>query len=55
MVDIVSVRKSPSHSRYEILEAETVVGSAHYLDLLDRDPAERIFYHTTVDENHEDE
>ena len=51
--DTVSHRHAPERQRYEVLEAGTVVGAAHYLDLDldDRTPAERIFYHTTVDDD----
>ena len=55
VADTISVRRSPGGSRYEILDAGAVVGAAHYIDLDDRDPAERIFYHTIVDEDREGE
>ena len=47
-----TVRAAPERHRYELLDGEAVIGAAHYLDLTDLSPAVRIFYHTTVDNDH---
>ena len=50
--DNTTVGHAPDEHRYEVRDGETVVGAAHYVDVTDPRPGERIFYHTTVDDDH---
>lgn len=45
----ITVRNNPERSRFEVLDGGTVIGTAAYLDY---GGAERIFYHTVVDEEY---
>jgi predicted GNAT family acetyltransferase len=48
----ITVRSAPAAHRYELVDGETVVAAAYYLDFTGSDPVARIFYHTTVDDDH---
>ena len=46
----VTVRNNPGRQRYELLDGETVIGSAHWVPFEGPGGPQRIFYHTTVDD-----
>lgn len=46
----ITVRNNPDRHRYELLDGETVIGSAHWVPFEGADGPQRIFYHTTVDD-----
>lgn len=46
----VTVRNNPGRQRYELLDGETVIGSAHWVPFEGPGWPQRIFYHTTVDD-----
>jgi len=48
----ITVRNTPQHRRYEILDGDAVIGKAHYLPHDGPKGPERIFYHTTVSEDY---
>lgn len=48
----ITVRNVPEQHRYELLDGGAVIGKAHYLPHDDRKGPERIFYHTTVNEDY---
>lgn len=43
-----AVRHNPDRSRFEVLDGDTVIGRAAYVDRADE--RQRIFYHTEIDE-----
>lgn len=49
---LITVREDTAGRRFELVEAETetVVGATHWIPFDGSDGAERVFYHTTVDE-----
>ena len=48
----ITVRQNSSRHRYELLDGDKVIGKAHWLSF-DRDASsERIFFHTTVDDDY---
>jgi predicted GNAT family acetyltransferase len=44
----ITVRNDPDRSRYELLDEDTVIGKAHWVDFDAPAGAQRIFYHTVV-------
>lgn len=46
MLTAITIRNNPDRLRFEILDGDTVIGHAAYVD----DGTRRIFYHTVVDE-----
>lgn len=44
-----SIRNNPERGRFELFDRNTVIGKAAYVDHGD---AERIFYHTVIDEEY---
>ncbi|GAA2113346.1 GNAT family N-acetyltransferase [Kocuria atrinae] len=48
----ITVRDNPDHRRFELLDGDTVIGESHYTTHQGADRAERIFYHTVVDETY---
>jgi hypothetical protein len=48
----ITVRNTPQHRRYEILDGDAIIGKAHYLPHDGPKGPERIFYHTTVSEDY---
>ena len=50
MLTTISVRNNPERSRFEVLDADTVIGQAAYVD--DVGAGQRIFYHTVIDEEY---
>ncbi|WP_298589579.1 GNAT family N-acetyltransferase [uncultured Kocuria sp.] len=46
----ITVRNNPDRHRYELLDGETVIGSAHWVPFEGADGPQRIFYHTSVDD-----
>lgn len=47
----LDVRSDPARHRYELLDGETVIGTAHWVDFEGPDGPQRIFHHTTVDDS----
>lgn len=47
-----TVRKNPARDRYELLDGETVVGTALFVPYDGAGSRQRIFYHTAVDGNY---
>ncbi|ALO65636.1 acetyltransferase [Arthrobacter alpinus] len=48
----ITVRQNADRHRYELVDGERVIGKAHWLTF-ERDASqERIFFHTTVDEEY---
>ena len=47
---MIALRNNPDRRRYELLDGETVIGKAHWVPFEAADGAQRIFYHTTVDD-----
>ncbi|MEH0108200.1 GNAT family N-acetyltransferase [Tersicoccus sp. MR15.9] len=48
----MTVRNNPDRGRYELIDGGAVVGRAYWSPFDGPDGSERIFYHTTVDEDH---
>ncbi|MFI7585377.1 GNAT family N-acetyltransferase [Kocuria sp. M1N1S27] len=48
----ITVRRTPGRHRYELLDAQTVIGTAHYQDYDDAAGPQRIFLHTTVEDDY---
>lgn len=48
----ITVRRAPERHRHELLEAETVIGTAHYQDYDDAAGSGRIFFHTVVEDDY---
>ena len=46
----ITTRNNPERSRFEVLDADTVIGQAAYVD--DVGLGQRIFYHTVIDEEY---
>ncbi len=46
----VTVRNNPDRQRYELLDGETVIGTAHWVPFEGTGGPQRIFHHTTVDD-----
>lgn len=44
------VRSDPARHRYELLDGETVIGTAHWVPFEGPEGPQRIFHHTTVDD-----
>ncbi|GEO95547.1 GNAT family N-acetyltransferase [Kocuria turfanensis] len=53
--DSIAVRHAPDRHRYELLDGGTVVGEAHYRPFGTPAGPQRIFFHTTVDDDREGE
>lgn len=49
---IITVRPNTDSSRYELLDGDHVIGKAHWLPFDSTANGERIFYHTTVNEEY---
>ncbi|MCU1574685.1 MAG: family N-acetyltransferase [Micrococcaceae bacterium] len=47
-----TVRNAPERRRYELLDADDVIGKAHYLSHVGAKRPERIFFHTTVSDDY---
>ena len=47
MLTAITIRNNPDRSRFEMLDGDTVIGQAAYVD---DGAAHRIFYHTVIDE-----
>jgi predicted GNAT family acetyltransferase len=50
----ITIRNNPQRSRFELLDADTVIGQAAYVEDVtgDRAAGQRIFYHTAIDEEY---
>ena len=48
----ITVRPNAGRHRYELLDGDKVIGKAHWLPFEHATGPERIFYHTTVDEEY---
>jgi predicted GNAT family acetyltransferase len=48
-LNALTIRNNPARQRFEVLDGDTAVGQAAYVD--DGD-GHRIFYHTVIDEEH---
>ncbi|WP_426977651.1 GNAT family N-acetyltransferase [Pseudarthrobacter sp. O4] len=46
----IIIRQNPERSRFEVLDAGTVIGRAYYVDR--EDDGLRIFYHTVIDDEY---
>lgn len=46
----ITVRNNPDRRRYELLDGDTVIGKANWVPYQGTDGAQRIFYHTVVDD-----
>lgn len=47
----ITIRHNPERHRFEVLDGDTVIGRAAYLDR--DDEGQRIFYHTVINEEYE--
>ncbi|MGO4804803.1 GNAT family N-acetyltransferase [Arthrobacter sp. 2MCAF15] len=47
---MTTIRNNPERGRFELLDADTVIGKAAYVD--DAGSAQRIFYHTEINEEY---
>ncbi|MDQ0821214.1 putative GNAT family acetyltransferase [Arthrobacter sp. V4I6] len=47
----ITIRHNPDGNRFEVLDADTVMGRAAYVDRVDE--GQRIFYHTVINEEYE--
>ena len=50
MLTTVTIRNNSQRSRFEVLDADTVIGQAAYVDDVGAD--QRIFYHTAINEEY---
>ncbi|WP_255770842.1 GNAT family N-acetyltransferase [Pseudarthrobacter sulfonivorans] len=48
----ITISNNPDRERYEVLDAGKVIGKAWYKAYDDGGPAERIFYHTVINEDY---
>lgn len=48
MLTAITIRHNPDRMRYEVLDGDTVIGQAAYID---DGGSHRIFYHTVIDED----
>ena len=48
----MTTRHNPERHRYELLDAETVIGTAHYQDYDEAAGPQRIFFHTVVEDDY---
>lgn len=48
----ITVRRAPERHRYELLDAQTVIGTASYQDYDDAAGPQRIFFHTVVEDDY---
>ncbi|BCW71085.1 GNAT family N-acetyltransferase [Arthrobacter sp. NicSoilB8] len=46
----ITIRNNPDRSRFEVLDADAVIGQAAYVDDVGSD--QRIFYHTVISEEY---
>ncbi|SDL23732.1 GNAT family N-acetyltransferase [Arthrobacter sp. ok362] len=46
----ITIRNNPERNRFEVLDADTVIGQAAYVDDVGAD--QRIFYHTVINEEY---
>ncbi|MFI7480852.1 GNAT family N-acetyltransferase [Kocuria sp. M1R5S2] len=46
----ITVRNNPDHGRYELLDGDAVIGATYWIPYDAAGRAQRIFYHTTVDD-----
>ena len=49
MLTAITIRNNPDRARYEVLDGDTVIGQAAYVD---DGGGHRIFYHTVIDGEH---
>lgn len=49
---IITVRPNTDRHRYELVDGDRVIGRAHWLPFNSASHTERIFYHTTVNEEY---
>jgi predicted GNAT family acetyltransferase len=47
----ITFRHNPDRSRFEVLDGDTVIGRAAYVDRVDE--GQRIFYHTVINDEYE--
>ena len=47
---MITIRNNPERGRFEVLDADAVIGQAAYLD--DAGAGQRIFYHTVISEEY---
>jgi predicted GNAT family acetyltransferase len=47
---MITIRNNPERSRFEVLDADAVIGQAAYVD--NAGEAQRIFYHTVISEEY---
>jgi predicted GNAT family acetyltransferase len=50
MLSTITIRNNPERNRFEVLDADAVVGQAAYVDDVGAD--QRIFYHTVINEEY---
>ena len=50
MLTTITIRNNPDRSRFEVLDADAVIGQAAYVDDVGSD--QRIFYHTVIREEY---
>lgn len=48
----ITVRQNPDRRRYELLDGDKVIGKAHWIPFEGGTGPERIFFHTTVDDEY---
>lgn len=48
----ITVRQNPERHRYELLDGDKVIGKAHWMPFEGGTGPERIFFHTTVDDEY---
>lgn len=48
----ITVRQNAERHRYELVDGEKIIGKAHWLSFERDTSQERIFFHTTVDEEY---